>query len=236
MSRCQQTLRQYLHGRCSISAAQKYKLMRDLIVAVKELHDQGISHRNLSEGNVMINEVEGDILQDGQPRPKVVLIDFRKAQFTRKEDIQQWRVSLLDSEEENLLPKTSTLPDHESKRYRSVVTLPRSKYHTDLLPLIIDPLAEDVFSLGVLLWQIATQRNPWTGIFEDDIMGLRQIVGDERRLRIEICRTVPGNRCRELLFGCLGVRAEDRWNLQQLSGWIWNPDNRKQLIWEMTGQ
>ncbi|KAK9709862.1 hypothetical protein K7432_008746, partial [Basidiobolus ranarum] len=233
MTRYQKTLKEYLHARHKISPHQKYKLMRDMIAAVKILHDQGIAHRDLSEVNVMVNEVDGVYLKDDTLRPKVILIDYGKARLTRKEDIQKWYLKALLPEEEQLLPRIKTIPDHGYKRYRSINTLPRTKKDWDVLPHSIDPLAEDIYSLGILLWRTFTQQNPWVGVFEDDIKGLRQIVGNEQRHRAEICKAIPGTKCRELLFGCLAVNDRDRWDVNYLSEWIWNKENRTQLISEI---
>ncbi|KAK9727673.1 hypothetical protein K7432_001610 [Basidiobolus ranarum] len=233
MNRYQKTLKQYLHIRYNISPQQKYKLMRDLIAAVKVLHDLGIAHRNLSEENIMVNEIEGIFLKDGTLRPKVFLIDYGKARFTRREDIQRWYLYPLAPEEEKLLPRITSTPDHGYKRYRSIKTLPRSKNDIATLSHDINPFAEDIYSLGVLLWRIFTQQCPLACVFEDDILGLRQIVSDEHRLRTEICKAIPGSKCRELLFGCLAVNDVDRWSVDELSKWIWNQQNRKQLIYEI---
>ncbi|ORX91126.1 kinase-like protein [Basidiobolus meristosporus CBS 931.73] len=232
MTRYQKTLKEYLHVRHKISSHQKYKLMRDMIAAVKILHEHGISHRDLSEVNVMVNEVDGVYLKDGTLRPKVILIDYGKARLTQKEEIQKWYLRALPPDEEELLPRIRTVPDHGYKRYRSINTLPRSKKDWDILPHSINPFAEDIYSLGILLWRTFTQQNPWAGVFDDDIKGLRHIVGDTVRLRAEICKAIPGQKCRELLFGCLTVDDADRWDINQLSEWIWNKENRMQLISE----
>ncbi|ORX89464.1 kinase-like protein, partial [Basidiobolus meristosporus CBS 931.73] len=230
--RCQQTLKDYLHTRHKVTPQQKYKLIRDMIVAVKVMHENGIAHRDLSEINVMVNVNPGSLLKDNSLRPKAVIIDFGRALFVRAEDVSKWSTRKYGLEELKLLPKIYTAPDHGYKRYRSICTLPKHKQDHDVLPYPVDPLAEDVYSLGILIWRTLSQQNPWPGVFDEDIRGLREIVGNEERMHKEICRSIKGMKCRELLLGCLAVNPEERWTAKILFDWIWNSHNRRRLIRE----
>ncbi|KAG0203091.1 hypothetical protein BGX28_004522, partial [Mortierella sp. GBA30] len=211
------------------SPCQKLSLVRDMVAAVSAIHGAGLAHRDLSEVNIMVDEDPVQRLADNTPRPWVRIIDFGKSVFVEREEVKRWSMKEQVPEEElALLPLVVLPPDHGYKLYRSILTLPRSKYdHTPLPP--VDPRSEDVYSLGVLIWRTFSGKSPWSGAIEDDIKRLRYIVSTDEQIQFEVEREVIGKRSRELLMKCLTAEAETRSTARQLQEWLEQPEVLQEL-------
>lgn len=102
---------------------------------MKAIHKVGLAHRDLSEVNIMVNEVEDEVLEDGTLRPELFLIDFGKAIFCEPEDVRSWwcEVPRLEGDYDgDVVPETTKemeewcealpwvkgKPDHGYKMYR----------------------------------------------------------------------------------------------------------------------
>ncbi|KAI7881946.1 hypothetical protein K492DRAFT_206425 [Lichtheimia hyalospora FSU 10163] len=239
MERYQKTLKQYTHKHSHhrLTAYQKMDIIQQLLVCMREIHALGIAHRDLSEVNFMVNESK-EQLKDGSPRANVYLIDFGKAIFTKPEDVRQWWVDRppLRNDEyegevlpENLveldkwcdhLPWVRCKPDHGYRHYRSIQTLPRTRIDQETLPYLVHPIAEDIYSIGTLIWKTFADSEPWYGILDTDLRGLRERVQSDYTIDAALDREVSGELSRELLRFCLRASPEDRKSADEVLEWV----------------
>lgn len=253
MQRYQKTLKHYTHSHSHhrLTACQKMDLVRQMLDCIRTIHAAGIAHRDLSEVNFMVNANPDRKLSDGSVGADVFLIDFGKAVFTRAEDVRQWWVDrpkvageyegeVLPETQEELdawcaeLPWIKAKPDHGYRHYRSIQTLPRSRSDHNVLPWLIEPAAEDVYSLGTILWKVFAETEPWHGILDTDLRGLRDMVQDDFRIQKALEREVPGEQSRELLARLIRANPEDRSTPTNLLTWMNQQDIRMALLNEWT--
>ncbi|OZJ03730.1 hypothetical protein BZG36_04147 [Bifiguratus adelaidae] len=250
MERYQQTLKQYIHAHSHhrITAYQKYELICQMLRAMQGVHAQGLAHRDLSEVNYMVNEDPHVKLEDGSTRPHLYLIDFGKAVFCHADDVRKWWMPA--ATDDGVTPKTVAeledacdelpwvkgTPDHGYRMYRSIQTLPKNRTDFDTLPYLIDPKAEDMYSIGVIIWKIFSETEPWHGIMDTDIKGIRYIVQDDYRIEKTIEREVSGPCSRDLLLKVVRARPSDRGTASELLLWLLEPDIKKKLIDEWLPQ
>lgn len=239
MERYQKTLKQYTHKHTHhrLTAYQKMDIIQQLLVCMREIHALGIAHRDLSEVNFMVNESK-EQLRDGSPRAHVYLIDFGKAIFTKPEDVRRWwvdRPPLREGEYEGEvlpenqaeldkwcanLPWVRCKPDHGYRHYRSIQTLPRTRIDQETLPYLVHPIAEDIYSIGTLIWKTFADSEPWYGILDTDLRGLRERVQNDYTIDAALDREVPGELSRELLRFCLRANPEDRKSADEILEWV----------------
>ncbi|CEG84166.1 hypothetical protein RMATCC62417_18011 [Rhizopus microsporus] len=247
MERYQKTLKQYTHAHSHhrLTAHQKMDLVIQLLECMKTIHDHGLAHRDLSEVNFMVNETE-ERLPDGSTKAEVYLIDFGKSTFVFPADVRQWWIQLPPGEtesseivpttEEELkewcdqLPWMRAKPDHGYRLYRSIQTMPKSRVDTQELPWLINPLAEDMYSIGTIIWKMFAETEPWYGILETDIKSLRDIVSDDYNIEKALEREVPGKLSKELLLHTLKVTPQERKTADEMLAWIKNPQIKEELI------
>ncbi|KAF9278720.1 SIK kinase 3 [Mortierella alpina] len=233
MTKYAYTLKQYAtNARRHPTPCQKLCLVRDMVSAMCDIHKAGLAHRDLSEVNIMVDEDTKERLADQSPRPHVKVIDFGKSVFVDRNEVERWSMEEKVSEEElSLLPLVVLPPDHGYKLYRSILTLPKNKQdHTPLPPL--DPRAEDVYSLGVLIWRTFSGKSPWDGTIEDDLKTIRYLVSNDAQIKFQLEREVEGPVSRQLLLHCLTAQAETRWTTQQLKDWLDQPEVADELLKE----
>lgn len=240
MQRYEQTLKQYTHQN-RLTPHQKLNLIRQMLLSVQCIHRHGIAHRDISEVNFMVDR--GTLLADGSVASLVYLIDFGKATFTRPEDVKRWWIqpnahdnSTTQYEGEVIpadataldswcaqLPWISIKPDHGYRCYRSIQTLPRNRADYGVLPWLVDPMAEDMYSITVLIWKVFTESAPWRGVIDTDLPALRDMVDSDEAIEFNVKRDVPGVLSRELLLMCLKFAPEDRATATTLLDWIDTP-------------
>ncbi|KAF7721254.1 hypothetical protein EC973_004999 [Apophysomyces ossiformis] len=249
MTRYEKTLKQYthVHSHHRLSAYQKMDLIQQMLRCMQTIHQVGIAHRDLSEVNFMVNERKDTLFEDGTFGAEVHLIDFGKAVFTRPEDMMAWWIErpVIDGEyegevlpqtEEELrewcenLPWVKAKPDHGYRHYRSIQTLPRTRSDTSVLPWLVNPIAEDMYSIGTIIWKTFAETEPWHGILDTDLRGLRDTVQDDYRIEKALEREVPGQLSRKLLLFCLKTNPEERKSATEILAWLENPDIREGLI------
>ncbi|RUS12565.1 hypothetical protein BC937DRAFT_87511, partial [Endogone sp. FLAS-F59071] len=218
-----------------------------MLSALNGIHSRGLAHRDLSEVNMMVNESDDFRLQDGSRAPMLYMIDFGKATFCAEEDVRKWWVYNGDeSGEDNANPQTKEeldetcrnlpwvkgTPDHGYKMYRSIQTLPKSRSDIGLLPYLIHPQAEDVYSLGVIIWKTFAETEPWQGILDTDLKSLRHQIQDDYRIQRVLDREIRGDFSRQLLSMCLKARPQDRRTAAEVLAWIETPEVKGALIRE----
>ncbi|KAG0208335.1 hypothetical protein BGX33_006308 [Mortierella sp. NVP41] len=187
---------------------------------------------DLSDQNVMVEEDPRQKLADGLPRPLVRVIDFGKSVFINPEDFKRWSIKEeVSNEGLTLLPLVILPPDHGYMLYRSILTLPRSKHDHKPLPPV-DPLAEDVYSLGVLNWRTLSGMIPWSGAIDDDPKTIRDLVRNDEQIKFNVEKEVKGPRSRELLRLCLTAKANTRSTVHELKAWLDQPEISADLLKE----
>lgn len=252
MQRYQKTLKQYAHKHSHhrLTAHQKMDVIRQMLRCIATIHSLGIAHRDLAEVNFMVDETN-EKLPDDSPRSHVYLIDFGKAIFVRPEDLSKWWVDrprvqgeyegevLPESRQEldewcKELPWVRSKPDHGYRHYRSIQTLPRTRTDNDTLPYLVNPLAEDVYSLGTLVWKTLGDTEPWCGILDTDLRGLREAVMTDHAIDNVLAREVPGPLSRQLLRFFLRTQPQERKSAAAILEWLEQPGIQERLISEWT--
>ncbi|KAK4509586.1 uncharacterized protein ATC70_007939 [Mucor velutinosus] len=254
MERYQTTLKRYahVHSHHRLSAYQKYDVIYQMLLCMKTIHKAGLAHRDLSEVNIMLNTLEGQFLEDGSEKVYLYLIDFGKAVFCESTDVRDWFVDVPRADWEydgDVVPETKEeldawceslpwvkgKPDHGYRMYRSIQTLPKTRSDNQVLPWLIHPQAEDIYSIGVMIWKVFTDTEPWRGILETDLQGLRYVAEDDYRIQRALEGEVHGELSRQLLLKCLKTRPQDRENATDILDWICQDNVREGLIgeWKM---
>ncbi|KAI8378688.1 kinase-like domain-containing protein [Choanephora cucurbitarum] len=253
MERYQKTLKQYTHAHSHhrLTAYQKMDLILQMLESIATLHRAGLAHRDLSEVNFMVNQTDYK-LRDGSPKASLYLIDFGKSTFTSPDvyrcwwveqprlDIQGYDDEIIPRTKEELdvwcrrLPWVPSKPDHGYKLYRSIQTLPKSRSDTEGLAWLVNPVAEDLYSIGTLIWKTFAETEPWYGIMDSDIKALRDIVSDDYRLQKTLEREVRGHLSRELLLKFLKVSPQQRESAESVLTWLSDEAIQNGLIaeWE----
>ncbi|KAF7731019.1 Histone acetyltransferase kat2b [Apophysomyces ossiformis] len=253
MERYQTTLKQYahVHSHHRLTAYQKYNIIYQMLVCMKTIHNAGLAHRDLSEVNMMVNKIDGQ-LEDGSSKICLYLIDFGKAVFCEAQDVREWFVDVPrasweydgdvvpETKEEleewcKLLPWVKGKPDHGYRMYRSIQTLPKTRSDSQVLPWLIHPQAEDIYSIGVMIWKVFAETEPWRGILDTDLQGLRYVAEDDYRIQRALEREVHGELSRQLLLRCLKTRPQDRCTASEILDWLGQDEIRNGLIgeWKM---
>lgn len=223
-----------------------------MLICMKTIHDAGLAHRDLSEVNMMVNRIKDQYLEDGSERVYLYLIDFGKAVFCEANDVREWFVDVPRAEWEydgdvvpetkeeldvwcDQLPWVKGKPDHGYRMYRSIQTLPKTRSDSQVLPWLIHPQAEDMYSIGVMIWKLFTDTEPWRGILDTDLQGLRYVAEDDYRIQRALEGEVHGELSRQLLLKCLKTRPQDRETAHQILDWIGQESVREGLIgeWKM---
>ncbi|KAI9494980.1 hypothetical protein BDB00DRAFT_761136 [Zychaea mexicana] len=234
----QETLKQYthVHSHHRLSAHQKYSIIRQMILCIKVIHDAGLAHRDLSEVNFMVNRI-GEKLEDGNENVCLYLIDFGKSVFCEPQDVRDWFVDVPRAESEYdgdvvpeskeeldvwcaNLPWVKGKPDHGYRMYRSIQTLPKTRSDTQVLQWLIHPKAEDIYSIGVMIWKTFTDTEPWRGVLDTDLQGLRYVAEDDYRIERALQQDIKGKVSQELLLKCLRTRPQDRITAAELLEWF----------------
>lgn len=250
MQRYEKTLKHYTHAHSHhrLTAYQKMDLVVQMLESMKTIHEAGIAHRDLSEVNFMVNSTN-ETLVDGSQKAELFLIDFGKSVFVNPSDYRRWWVQQKEGErnsdtipknKEELeywcqkLPWVRAKPDHGYRLYRSIQTLPKNRLDTENLPWLIHPVAEDLYSIGTLIWKTFSETEPWSGMLDTDLKGLREKVKDDYSIEKALQREVHGELSRKLLLKFLKVEPLQRESASEALDWIKNVHNKNGLIreWE----
>ncbi|KAI8071389.1 hypothetical protein BC940DRAFT_331195 [Gongronella butleri] len=137
-----------------------------------------------------------------------------------QEELAQWCMDL---------PWVRVKPDHGYRHYRSIQTLPRNRTDQNVLPWLVNPFAEDMYSIMTLIWKVFTSTEPWHGILDNDLRALRDIVRDDANMEARIDKEVPGKHSKALLLLCLRAHPDNRKNAAQVLAWLDRPGIRDAL-------
>ncbi|KAI9478260.1 MAG: hypothetical protein EXX96DRAFT_242270 [Benjaminiella poitrasii] len=256
MEKYDMTLRQYIskHSKLRLSAYQRMDIIMQMLQSIRSAHQMGIAHRDLSTVNFMINtqSESNRVLEDGSTGVDLFLIDFGKATFFFPDDAQKWWVNTNEQNvyKDEMKPKTQeeltiwcknlpyimARPDHGYRFYRSIQTLPRTQKDHSILPYLIHPAAEDIYSLGTLVWKIFSGMEPWPGVFDTDLKKLRETVCDDYVIDNLLEREMPGPMSKKFLQHFLRVRPEDRMTAAGILIWLEQPTVNAALLEEWNVQ
>ncbi|KAG0167664.1 hypothetical protein DFQ28_005842 [Apophysomyces sp. BC1034] len=255
MERYQATLKEYgrPHPHYRLTAYQKYDIIYQMLKCMKTIHAAGLAHRDLSEVNFMVNTIDGE-LEDQSSKICLYLIDFGKSIFCNPQDVRDWFVEAphgkeVEATDDDVAPKYAEelhlwcanlpwikgKPDHGYRMYRSIQTLPKTRTDNQILPWLIQPQSEDMYSAVVMMWKIFSETEPWRGILDSDIQGLRYVAEDDYRIQKAIESEVHGELSRALLFKCLRAQPQDRETAASVLEWITRDDIKDGLLteWKM---
>lgn len=252
----------HAHSHHRLTAHQKMDLICQMLEAIRTIHSVGLAHRDLSEVNFMVDETEKTLEDGSLKANlylidfgKSVFINPKdvKRWWTEHPTIENNNTSseeasisdkaTLDGE---VVPKTLdeleawcerlpwiySKPDHGYRLYRSIQTLPRSRFDNDVLLWLVNPMAEDMYSLGTIIWKIFAETEPWYGILDTDLRSLRETVSDDYLIEQALLREVSGKLSRDLLLQFLKVGPENRKSAADILKWIQEPKIKKKLIQE----
>jgi serine/threonine protein kinase len=92
-----------------------------------------------------------------------------------------------------------------------------------------------MYSIGVMVWKVFTDTEPWRGILDTDLQGLRYVAEDDYRIQRALEGEVHGELSRQLLLKCLKTRPQDRATASEILEWITRDDVREGLVgeWKM---
>src|SRR6185369_12050621 len=134
------TLREILSREAPLETARAISLMLQTSAAVAAAHEAGIIHRDLKPSNILLTQ--------SADQPAVVkVLDFGIATFTADED------------DEEVTTLNQTTPVIGTPRYMS----PEQYNGNELTP------ATDVYSLGVILYEMLAGMAPFTGSTPEEI-------------------------------------------------------------------
>lgn len=219
-----------------LSSFQRMDLIVQMTKAVKTLHVDGIAHRDLSLESFMVTS-STDKLLDGSPKIHLHLTHFERAVFFRPSDARNWWINFKDSNDKltvwcKNLPYVMARPDHSHLLTRSIQTLPRASTDHAVLPYLINAPAEDVYSLGTLMWHIFSGMQAWPGLADTDLKRLRETVYCTANISSVIDIEMPGPVSATFLKKILCVEPEDRLSAAEVLEYIENTNIRDVLILE----
>lgn len=116
--------------------------------------------------------------------------------------------------------------------FRSIQTLPKTRSHSQVLDWLIEPMAEDMYSIGVMIWKLFSDSEPWRGILDSDLQGLRYAAEDDYRIERQLESDVHGPVSRELLLKAIRVHPKDRVTAAELLAWYEQEHVRQALLEE----
>jgi tetratricopeptide (TPR) repeat protein len=175
----------------SLSVAERLDLFAHVCGAVQHAHTKGIIHRDIKPSNVLV------ALQDGKPSPKVIDFGIAKATSAR-------------------LAEQTFFTDH-----RELIGTPEYMSPEQAEGSIDIDTRTDVYSLGVLLYELLTGTTPFSG------RDLRSAAyGEIQRIIREIEPPVPSTRLSQSTDTIVGIAAKRHTEPRQLGSTI-----RGELDW-----
>jgi serine/threonine protein kinase len=148
------TLRDEIRSRSRIELPETLRMAREIISGLKEVHSRGIVHRDINPSNIFIESVTG---HDHAPQTVIKLIDFGIAKF----------------------PQPPGAPPFTRYSVMSGTVAYSSPEQCQNHPL---DYRTDIYSLGVVLYEMLTGQRPFTGRTPTEI-ALYQIQSQPASLR-----------------------------------------------------
>ena len=185
MKQYEYSLHQYLRTHFPLSIGMILNFISQICEGIRHLHQNGIFHRDLKLGNIMIQEQEGPSDEYGYKKDQIKIIDFGVSEQFKDSSELYRRMNT-----EKIGTKDYAAPEIYRGEYTGKA---------------------DIFSLGVIIYMMCTQRKPkpvWSAPFislhgdqyhinhnlEGDLACLNELVGmclcpTSRRATIfDVCR------------------------------------------------
>jgi serine/threonine-protein kinase len=154
--------------------------------ALREAHAKGIIHRDLKPGNILL-------LEEGDDGDFVKVLDFGLVKLFNP-DVE--RAPLADAED----------PEGELTKAGMFLGSPKYMSPEQIQGLALDPRT-DIYALGVLMFQMATGRPPFTGASSVDV--IYRHVNHPVPILSDLGVDAPPE-VEDLIRACLAKRREDR--------------------------
>ena len=167
--------------------------------ALREAHGKGIIHRDLKPGNILL-------VDDGDDPGMVKVLDFGLVKLFNAEDVQP-----LGSRARRLPADDSSLPpepvDGELTQAGMFLGSPKYMSPEQIQGVALDPRT-DIYSLGVLMYQMATGRPPFAGTTSVEV--IYKHVNDPPPPFATGAVDVPPE-LQAIILRCLAKQREDRY-------------------------
>ena len=125
--------------------------MRQIIDAIKYLHNKNIMHRNISLDNVMINyENENDKISNNIMKGKIKIIDFIFARYLKKEDLAKSILGCPITMSPIILNKLNRISNYKDIGYDE---------------------KEDIWSLGSICYELLIGYSPFISDNMEELLG-----------------------------------------------------------------
>lgn len=250
MQRFEMTLKEYTQHHM-LTADQKLDMVLQMIESVLILHEIGIAHGDLSSWSFMVNKTH-QTLKDGSEKVDVWLTQFNNAVFVDPAEYREWWVpspSKINAEYTaqvvprdqhaldswcKALPWIQSKPIHRNYWYHPIETLPKHAQDHAMLPHLIHPVAHDLYTLGMIIWEIISDGAPWKSLEKNDLLALRQVIQHDESLERVLRHEMPGSVSIELLLKLLQVETDKRCSAKALLSWMSAPSIETALLNEWT--
>lgn len=83
-----------------------------------------------------------------------------------------------------------------------------------------------------MIWKIFAETEPWQGILDTDLQGLRFVVQDDYRIQKAVEREIHGPVSQEFVLKCLKTQPQDRATAAQMLEWFLQEDIKANLVQE----
>ena len=86
-----------------------------------------------------------------------------------------------------------------------------------------------------MIWKTFTDTEPWRGVLDTDLQGLRYVAEDDYRIERALQQDIKGEVSQELLLKCLRTRPQDRVSATDLLEWFESDRVKAALLeeWKM---
>ncbi|CEP09434.1 hypothetical protein [Parasitella parasitica] len=239
MQRFEKTLKDYIYQN-TLTPYQQFDIVTQLLEATLIMHEIGLAHRHLSTVNFMVSETD-EVLQDKSKKFDLSVINFRSSVLTEPSCYRDWWVGCPEvvnpDYDDQVMPRSLQeldiwcrhLPAIRSKpagrdyRYHPLETLPQHASDEKVLPHLVNPITEDLYTLGMIIWEVMLIMKPLVSINADNLDTLRKSIREKTTLLNIILDEITHTTMKNLLLKLLNPSAEGRETAKSVFSWISSP-------------
>ncbi|KAI8637814.1 hypothetical protein BD408DRAFT_353022 [Parasitella parasitica] len=239
LQRFEKTLKEHIY-QSTLTPHQQFDIVMQLLEATLIMHEIGLAHRNLSMVNFMVSQTE-QVLRDGSKKFELWVINFRNLVFTEPSCYRDWWVACPDTVNPDYdsqvmprslreldtwckhLPAIRSKPARSEYRYRPLETLPQHPCDDQVLPHLVNPVAEDLYTLGMVIWEVMLVMKPLISINTDNLETLRKTIQQETTLLNTMLDEINHTTMKNLLIKLLSPSAERRDTARSVISWLSTP-------------